>query len=83
MVRKVLEGGWSRIGVVGVACAGLFFLTFSGQHNVFRNMMHWVEFLSPMPGLSGLALLFLVPVFFLVAILVVSWVVLGFRGNPS
>jgi hypothetical protein len=83
MVRKVLEGGWSRIGVVGVACAGLFFLTFGGQHNVFRNMMHWVEFLSPMPGLSGLALLFLVPVFFLVAILVVSWVVLGFRGNPS
>jgi len=83
MMRKVLEGGWSRIGVVGVTCAGLFFLTFAGQHNMFQAMMHWVEFLSPMPGLSGLALLFLVPVFFLVATLAVSWIVLGFKGNPS
>ena len=24
-MRKVLEGGWSRIGVVGVICVGLFF----------------------------------------------------------
>jgi len=82
-MRKVLEGGWSRIGVVGVICAGLFFLAFGGEHNTFRAMMHWVEFISPMPGLSGLALLFLVPVFFLVATLVVSWIILGFKGNPS
>ena len=83
MMRKALEGGWSRTGVVGVACAGLFFLMFGVEHNIFRAMMHWVEFISPMPGLSGLALVFLVPVFFLAANLAVSWIVLGFKGNPG
>jgi hypothetical protein len=46
-------------------------------------MMRWLEFISPMPGLSGLALLFLVPVFFLVANVAVSWIVLGFRRSAS
>ena len=83
MIKKSLEGGWSRAGVVGLSCAGLFVLMFAGENNIFRAMMRWLEFISPMPGLSGLALLFLVPVFFLVANLAVSWIVLGFRGSPS
>jgi hypothetical protein len=83
MIKKFLEGGWSRVGIVGVACAGFFVLIFAGEHNIFRAMMHWLEFISPMPGLSGLALLFLVPVFFLVANVAVSWIVLGFRRSAS
>ena len=83
MIRKALDGGWPRIAVVVAACVGSALLLFGGEHNIFQAMMRWLEFISPMPGLSGLALLFLVPVFFLIANLAVSWIVLGFKGNPS
>ena len=40
--------------------------------------LRWVDRLAPMPGLSGLALLVLSPVAFLLLLAVIEWVLQGF-----
>ena len=51
-------------------------------------VLRWFDHLAPKPGLSGLALLALAPVLFLIVVAIGRWVSVGFarengRGTPD
>ena len=53
-----------------------------------KAVLRWFDHLAPKPGLSGLALLALAPVLFLIVVAIGRWVSAGFarqngRGTPD
>jgi hypothetical protein len=47
------------------------------------NFLKWLEFLSPVPGLSGVAILAVGLMVFLLFVIVIHWVVVGFAKQTE
>ena len=79
-VNGGLRDGLRRAAVVVAAAAALIVLVVATGGSIER-FLHWIDFLAPMPGLSGLALLVLFPLAAAALFFAVNWVVAGFAGD--
>ena len=82
-LSKLLAGGWSRLGLTLSALAAFYFLAFVIFDDGIQGFLKWIEFLAPAAGLSGLGLVFMVPVFFLMAVFAGGWIHAGFKQDAE
>lgn len=76
-LRGLLRAAVALALAVALAALGVV------AHVWLKDLLHWFDFLSPVPGLSGLALLALFPVLVLALFFGVTWVVAGFTGETD
>jgi hypothetical protein len=74
--------GRTRLGIV-VALTLLCAVVGNLVSTYLLSTLLWIEMLFPKPGLSGVALLALSPIGFLLAASLVRWVVDGFHESRS
>ncbi|MEM7406219.1 MAG: hypothetical protein AAF458_13045 [Pseudomonadota bacterium] len=71
--------GWQRLAICLLALlagwSAMPFLSLASE-----AALRWFDHLAPMPGLSGLVLLALAPIGFLVFVAALRWVLTGFRA---
>ena len=74
--------GWKRLlGVLG--CAGLGVIAAVVFKDALYSVLRWVDMLAPKPGLSGLLLLALAPVAFLLLAALMRWILVGFGPDET
>ena len=78
---KPLASGWSRLGLTLGALAAFYVLAFVIFDDGIQAFLKWIEFLAPAAGLSGLWLVFMIPVFFLGAVFAGGWIHAGFKAD--
>lgn len=71
--------GWIRLMTSLIATAALS-ATYGIWVEWVRAALHWVDHLAPKPGISGLLLLALSPVAFLVVVFILRWIAKGFKA---
>ena len=77
---NAVQPGWKgviRLAIAGAACVVVLFALSAFREPVFAAL-GWIERFAPKPGLSGLALLLLSPVAFLLVLTMVEWILNGF-----
>jgi hypothetical protein len=78
-----LARGYTRFAlVVALLVAGYvtFFVLFT---DAFPAFLKWIEFLAPAAGLSGLWVVFMIPVAFLAAVCAGGWIHAGFKADAG
>jgi hypothetical protein len=66
-----------------ISLSGAGYAVFTTMGDTLRSFLYWFEFLAPAVGLSGVAILVLGLVLFLLFIFVVNWVFAGFAGQSK
>ena len=66
-----------------LACVGVSVIAAIVFKDALYSVLRWIDMLAPKPGLSGLLLLVLSPVVFLLLAALVRWVVAGFRPDGT
>lgn len=64
------------MGMLGVVCGSV---ALAGD--LLGKFLRWLDWLAPVPGLSGLLILAFFPITCLVVLLVLGWVFEGFRNK--
>jgi hypothetical protein len=80
---KNLARGYTRLAlVVALLLAGYvaFFVLFT---EAFPTFLKWIEFLAPAAGLSGLWVVFVIPLAFLATVCAGGWVIGGFKQDAE
>ena len=76
-------GGWTRLALTLGTLAAFYVLAFVIFDDGIQAFLKWIEFLAPAAGLSGLWLVFMVPVFFFMAIFAGRWIHAGFKADSD
>ena len=71
--------GWTRMLIV-TACAATGYVVLALLWEELQSLLRWIDWLAPRPGLSGIALLALSPIAFMVLVAIAHWVNLGFKS---
>lgn len=78
-----LPNGLMRLCLALAVSGALYLAVFVLAKEPLQRFLKWLDFLSAAPGLSGLALLVVIPVVFLAALIIAQWVILGFKKKPD
>jgi hypothetical protein len=71
----------SRCGAALALLAGsALLLGFAGPG--LQALLVWIDFLAPIPGLSGLAILMSLPIATFAVLFALDWILSGFREDP-
>lgn len=73
--------GWRRLAMVVGGTLAAYVLLFEILDGAIAGFLVWIEFLAPAAGLSGLWMVFSVPVLFFLAVFATGWISAGFRGT--
>jgi hypothetical protein len=79
--NKNLARGYTRLALALVALAGGYVVFFVLFTDAFPRLLKWIEFLAPAAGLSGLWVIFMIPVAFLAFVFASGWIVAGFKDD--
>ena len=81
-MKTELRRGLLRSGIV-ISLSGAVYAIFAATGGTLGSFLRWFEFISPLPGLSGIAILAAGLVLFLLFNFVVNWVFAGFAGQSE
>jgi hypothetical protein len=78
---------WGILFRAGVVAGVIWFICFmlTVANSGIQVVLRWIDMLSPVPGLSGVAIIILFPAATLLVFVLVNWVCVGFepRADPT
>jgi hypothetical protein len=77
------SSGWRRLTVAAVGLLAAYLLLFQILDEPISTFLVWIEFLAPAAGLSGLWMVFMIPVLFFFALAAGAWIHAGFKGKSE
>jgi len=81
-LKAGLRRGLFRSGAV-ISFSLALYVVLSTTGGAMLRFLRWFDFLAPVPGLSGIAILAVSPVIFLLFVFVAHWVFTGFAGRSE
>ncbi|MDP6705516.1 MAG: hypothetical protein QF893_04150 [Alphaproteobacteria bacterium] len=81
-MRTELQRGLLRSGIA-ISFSGAVLAILAAMSDALWDFLKWFEFLSPVPGLSGVTILAVSMVIFLLFVFVIQWVVTGFAEQSE
>jgi hypothetical protein len=79
--KKNLRVGLTRLALTAAALVGGYVVFFVLFTDAFPAFLKWIEFLAPAAGLSGLWVVFMIPIAFLFTVCAGGWIIGGFKED--
>jgi hypothetical protein len=80
---KNLARGYTRLALIAGALVAAYVTFFVLFTDAFPAFLKWIEFLAPAAGLSGLWVVFMIPVAFLATVCAGGWIIGGFKQDAG